>query len=106
MIEILKKIYHKFSNFRIVQWMGHLYTNVSLIGNYKAYLRLKKLATKPKHGGKIKVVFLGQSAPVWNKLQTVFERMLEDERFETYILAVPESIADVNMNSYNYFYVK
>ena len=104
MIEILKKIYHKFSNFRLVQWMGHLYTNGSLIGNYKAYLRLKKLATKPKHGGRIKVVFLGQSAPVWNKLQTVFERMLEDERFETYILAVPESIADVNMNSYNYFY--
>jgi hypothetical protein len=104
MIELLKKIYHKLSDYKIVQWAGHLYTNGSPIGNYKAYLRLKNLSKQQKHHGKIRVVFLGQNASVWNKLQSVYEKMVEDDRFEVSLLAIPEHITSVDTKSFDYFF--
>lgn len=104
MIELLKKIYHKLSKFKIVRMLGEVYENGFPLGNYKAYLRLKKLKKQAKHEGKIKVVFLVQYAQVWNKLETVYERMLEDERFEAKLLAVPEKITDIDKKIYEHFY--
>jgi hypothetical protein len=104
MIELLKKIYHKLSDYKIVQWAGHLYANGSPIGNYKAYLRLKNLSKQQKQGGRIRVVFLGQNASVWNKLQSVYEKMEEDDRFEVSLLAIPEHIASIDTKSFDYFF--
>lgn len=105
MMNLLKKIYHRFSDYKIVKWLGHMYTNGFPLGNYKAYLRLKKMkSTKKNINEKIKVVFLCQYRQVWNKLKSVYERMVTDDRFDVCILAIPENIKDINNNIYEYFW--
>lgn len=104
MVNILKKIYHRFSDFKIVKMLGRMYTNGFPLGNYKAYLRLKNIRKKTNTNKKIKVVFLCQYTQVWNKLKSVYEKMVTDDRFDVKILAVPENINNIDEKIYDYFF--
>lgn len=60
---------------------------------------------------RIRVGFLCQYIPAWNKTQPVYEAMKEDERFQVFLICVPSGISDqklVNPDSeendtYDYF---
>lgn len=103
MVELLRKFYHKFKDHKIIQWACHMYENGFPPGDFMAYLRLKKLMKKKSTNKKIKVVFLCQCKTSWNKLQSVYEKMVSDERFEVIIYAVPEDIQEIDMKIYDYF---
>lgn len=104
MINILKKIYHKLSNFALVQWLGRLYLNGFFISNYLAYRRLKQVVkSNNKKKFPIVVVFLCQSTQMWWKINSIYERMKEDERFQIHMLVIPE-ISDSDKDaSYRFF---
>lgn len=107
MIKFLKKVYHKYSDTRVVRWLGNVYRNGFFLSNYAAYLRLKKFVRKKRPvNNKIKVVFLCQYAQVWNKLKSVYEKMEKDDRYSVLILAIPEDITNVDDKIYNYFFEK
>lgn len=103
-MKLLTRFYHKFSGTKFVNWLAEIYRNGNFISNYCAYVRMKKLSEKNKVCyDPIKIVFLGQSPGSWMKIRSIFESMLEDERFEPIILAVPEDIQNISMKVYEYF---
>ncbi|MCR5202185.1 MAG: CDP-glycerol glycerophosphotransferase family protein [Lachnospiraceae bacterium] len=51
---------------------------------------LKKIANNKVENRPIKVGFLVQMPSVWDKEENIFEAMVEDERFEPYLILVPE----------------
>lgn len=103
MVELLRKIYHRLKDYKIVQWACRVYTNGFLLGDFLAFIRLKHLMKKKSTNEKIKVVYLCQSPSVWNKLQSVFERMMHDNRFDVQIYAIPEDIGAIDTKVYQYF---
>lgn len=52
------------------------------------------VAKKRKIGSKIKVAFLCQYIPAWNKSELVYKRLMEDSRFEVFLVCVPSGIKD------------
>lgn len=104
-MEVLKRIYHKYSDTKPFQTLGKIYRNGFVLFNYMSYLRVKKNALKCyKREGPIKIIFLCQYYQAWNKLKCVYEHMREDERFETLIVAIPDDLKNINNNIYDYFY--
>lgn len=104
MIDFLKKIYHKYSDTKFVKLFGKIYRNGFFISNYMAYLRMKKLSKKRHNlSGTVKVLFLCQYPQAWNKMKSVFEMMIDDERFDVKILAVPNNINKPDNKIYLYF---
>lgn len=103
-MEFLKKIYHKYSYTNFFRKLGEIYRNGFFLSNYMSYLRLKKITQKKSSTHEpIKVVFLCQYYQAWNKLKSVYERMRDDKRFETYIVAVPSDIKNISNEVYDYF---
>ena len=59
----------------------------------------------------IKVAFLCQYIPAWNKFESIYRLMKESERFEPYIICVPSNITNnklveqgnINNDTYDYF---
>ena len=104
MIDFLKKVYHKYSETRLVRLIGKVYRNGFFVSNYMAYTRMKRLAKAKNNSGKAtKVIFLCQYPQAWNKMKSIFEMMLEDERFSVKILAVPANINKPNNRMYEFF---
>ncbi len=116
MVELLKKIYHKFAHFTIVKKMGELYLLGTPIGNIRAYNELKKINKNRKTltrcqtvsgegvtDRKIRVAFIGQNIQVWGKIAPVYEKLIHDPRFVVRLYAVKD-IVDGNSNkTYEYF---
>ena len=104
MIKFMYKIYHRYAHTIFFKWIGILYRRGFFVENIRAQGRLKKLAQgKRKNCDKIKVVFLCQYIPCWNKLSRIFEEMQHDGRFEVKIIAVPEKINNIDDRNYMYF---
>lgn len=104
MIKFLYKIYHRYAHTVFFKWIGILYRRGSIIGNIKAQGRLRKLAERESRNiEKIKVVFLCQYIPCWNKLSRIFEEMQHDSRFDVKIIAIPEKINNIDTENYIYF---
>lgn len=104
MIELLKKIYHKYSHTRFFEFLVKIYRNGFIISNFMAYLRLKKVTKKANSiNGKITVIFLCQNTVLWNKHRIIFENMQNDDRYSVKILAVPE-INSKNKNEFFEYY--
>ena len=104
MINWLKKIYHRYSGAGPVRFMGKIYRNGFFISNYMAYIRMKRLAEgKDNSHTPVRIVFLCQYPQAWNKMKSIFEMMLGDERFSVRILAVPDNINKPDEKIYSFF---
>lgn len=89
LVEFLKEIYHKYSDMKIFSVLNDIYMNGSFTGNLLAALRVRKIARRGKlHELPIRVLFICQRTETWSKMCRVFERMLEDERFCAYVVAL------------------
>lgn len=101
MYQFFAKIYHFFSHFAFVRELGQMYRNGFPIGNLLAYFRMKKISRRHRQSGeKIRIVFYGQYLPVWNKIKSVVAQAIDDDRFETWILAIPDIVTKVGENNY------
>lgn len=83
----------------------------NVVLDWKAMGLLRKERSIERTGDKIRVGFLTQYIPAWNKLESVYNRMKEDSRFEVVLICVPSGIQnqvwvdeDKNINNtYQYF---
>ena len=75
---------------------GKLYFNLS---NFKAVIKLILQNTKKRKSGPIRVGFIGQYIPAWNKVEGLYRAMLKDSRFEPVIICVPSAISDHNLEN-------
>lgn len=104
MIDWLKKVYHRYSETWLVRLFGKIYRNGFFVSNYMAYLRMKRLSEKKTSGDKpAEILFLCQYPPAWNKMKSIFEMMLKDDRFNVKILAVPDNINKPDDKVYEFF---
>lgn len=104
MMNFLKKMYHKYSGTKPVRMLGKIYRNGFFVSNYMAYSRMKKLAKGKENSHRpISVLFLCQYPQAWNKMKSIFEMMLEDNRFSVKILAVPDNINKPDDKIYLFF---
>ena len=64
------------------------------VRNTASFVRnnIKRVSEKIKEGKALKVVFLIQYIPAWNKLEPIYLRMKEDDRYEPVIVCVPLNI--------------
>ncbi len=69
-----------------------------LIHNIKAAVKLLLARKEKRHPGPIRVVFLCQYIPAWNKVSPLYQQMLSDERFEPLLLCIPSDISHVEQN--------
>jgi len=101
MNQLLKSIYHSLTRFQVVRDLGQIYRNGFPIGNFSAFLRLRKLSQKHKPSGeKISIVFYGQCLTSWNKVASVVREAMEDERFQVSILAIPDDVTKTGEDSF------
>lgn len=104
-MSVINKLYHSLAGLGIVRKAGNVYRNGFILSNIQADKRMAELSKRRGRAGeKIRVGFLCQYIQSWNKSQAVFERMIEDERFEPVILAVPEDILKKDDKIYEYFH--
>ena len=103
-MDLLKKVYHKYADSWAMQVLGTIYRNGFFWDNYMAYSRVRKISKQKNEEGQIKVVFLGQYPSVWNKLKTVCEAMLKDDRFLVEIIAIPENLNAVTDSTYEFYH--
>ncbi len=92
MVGLLKKIYHKFSDNRLIRFLGKIYLNGLYIGNKKSYNNIKKVhkAYIKKNKSIINVLFIVQVPELWDKQSSVYDLMKKDEHFNPEILVVPK----------------
>lgn len=64
------------------------------ISDFKAMLKLILQNMKKRKSGPIKVGFIGQYIPAWNKVEELYRAMLADDRFEPVIICVPLNISE------------
>jgi len=61
------------------------------------FVYLQQNAKRKKRKGPIKVGFMCQYIPSWNNVKSVYEAMVQDERFDPVIICVPSRISDYNL---------
>ena len=66
--------------------------------NIDASNALKKIAHKENTNGKIKVGFIVQMPEIWDKQLPVYEAMLDDEKFDPYLIVLPSF--DLALNAF------
>lgn len=74
------------------RWLKNMILDLRAISGFLQERRIKR------QGYPIKVVFLCQYIPAWSKVEDVYRLMLEDERFEPYLICVPDGIMDNRLN--------
>lgn len=79
---------------------------------YRAARRdMRALAEKVRADGPVRVVFIAQYVPAWNKVKGLYEELRRRENTEAYILCVPSGIrggrlldeGDLSNDTYDYF---
>ena len=103
---ILKKILRK--PYHFLRWKAECLVSLSCISRNSRRLRAKIRANE-----KLNVLFLIQYIPAWNKLEPVYQRMLEDDRFHPTIVCLPMEIENHRLTrqdcvneTYEYFVSK
>jgi len=85
---------------RINRKLKEIYYEIDAIVSFRNQKKIKKDLNK------IKVVFMVQYIPGWNKTQPVYDRIIDDEAFEVMILCIPDKIKDnVLLSNINETYV-
>lgn len=64
------------------------------ISDFKAAIKLILQNTKKRKPGPIRVGFIGQYIPAWNKVEGLYREMLKDDRFEPVVICLPMRISD------------
>lgn len=95
------KVLHRFGHNLRHNFIG-LKCDLATISKFRKQNNIKY------NNSRIKVVFLAQYIPAWNKTEPVYSRMLLDDRFEPIIVCVPnelpEDIKQISVNdTYEYF---
>lgn len=103
MLALIKDIYHKYADSSVMQFVSDIYRNGFPIVNFIAFLRVRKMAKKKNMDRKIKVVFICQYPQAWNKQRLIYEKMRCDDRFDAFIISVPDDINNVT-NEVNEYY--
>lgn len=106
MIDLLKKFYHRFSNYAFIRWLGRVYLHGFFISNFIAYWRLRKLVLqkqKEEKKDQIHVVFLAQNRQAWEKSEAIYQAMKEDQKFHVDIVVIPDITDEDEMETYQYF---
>ena len=98
------KLYHKVEKWKIVKLAVKVYRKGFFLENINADKRLIDLRDKVGNHMPIRVAFIGQSTTCWNKLKPLYEKMSKDDKFQTYLLAVPDDVSKSNDGVYDYFY--
>lgn len=105
-MELLKKIYHRFSGFALVKWLGRVYLHGFFISNFLAYWRLRKMVDRKKQEErkrKVHVVFLAQNKQVWGKSEAIYQAMREDSQFEVDLVVIPDITDESGTETYQFF---
>ena len=55
---------------------------------------IPRLMKPKKKNSKIRVAFLCQYIPAWNKSEPVYRQLVEDEQFEVFLICIPSEISD------------
>lgn len=66
--------------------------------NVSSTFDMKRIVHRRLQGDKIKIGFLVQMPEIWDKQLPIFERMLNDERFDPYLIVLPSF--DLSINSF------
>lgn len=106
MIDLLKKIYHQFSDYAIIRWFGRMYLHGFPVGNLLSYLRLRRLVIKAKSEEKkefIHVIFLAQNTSVWYKSESIYQAMKGDDTFHVDLVVIPDITDESGEETYQYF---
>lgn len=72
---------------------------MSIIPNIKACVKLFLQQNKKRKDGPIRVGFMCQYIPAWNKIDAVYNAMLEDENFEPIIICIPPNINNSQLDN-------
>lgn len=76
--------------------MGHVkILNVIIVSIMEAeaiFYKMKQKFFRKKIKGKIKVIFMCQYIPAWNKVRQLYETLKNDDRFEVTMLCIPSDI--------------
>lgn len=65
---------------------------ISNIGAFYNYIAEKNISRKKEKGHVIKVGFICQYIPAWNKIEPVYKLLKTDDRFDAYLLCVQSGI--------------
>lgn len=98
-MDIIRKTYHKLSDFRIVRAMGECYWNGSRLGEYIARKRIQRVCKEMAFESRnvLTIIFLCQDVKMWSKIESIYEQMKIEKRFSTYLIAITD-ITDVHGN--------
>lgn len=66
----------------------------TFVSNTKAAVKLLLQRTARRAPGPVRVVFICQYIPAWNKAKPVYDKMAADSRFEPHILCLPDRFSD------------
>lgn len=83
-----------------IKGVHYLWKGVKKTDNYVRYLislkyilnNYKRVKAKINEGQKLNIVFVIQYIPGWNKMKPIYEKMLNDSRFNPIIVCVPLNI--------------
>ncbi len=71
----------------------------STLSDFKAAIKLLLQNNKKRKPGPIRVGFIGQYIPAWNKVEGLYREMLTDSRFEPVVICVPSGISEHKLNN-------
>lgn len=69
----------------------------NFLSNTKAGVKLLLQRMSRRAPGPVRVVFICQYIPAWNKAKPVYDQMVNDPRFEPYLLCLPSGISDMQL---------
>lgn len=69
------------------------------LSDFKAAMKLILQNSKKRKPGPIRVGFIGQYIPAWNKVEGLYREMLADSRFEPIVVCVPSGISEHKLNN-------
>ncbi len=69
----------------------------TFVNNTKAGIKLFLQKCAKRAPGPVRVVFVCQYIPAWNKAKSVYDQMVADPRFEPYLLCLPDRITDMQL---------
>ncbi len=91
---LISSIKIKLRNNKLALKIWKKYKNIKDAFLGKKAIHNFQIERKIKRSGKIKVGFILQDLNVWNKTESIYQELSQDERFDTYLFCVPSWYGD------------
>jgi hypothetical protein len=91
---LINSIKIKLRNNKLALKIWKKYKNIKDAFLEKKAIHNFQIERKIKRSGKIKVGFILQDLNVWNKTESIYQELSQDERFDTYLFCVPSWYGD------------